>query len=185
MARLDGARDVRMLWATGPEGPGVLMPVSERAFADGDQITVHFTNEFGGYWAEMGRVFSLGEPSKEFMMLYDAALKAFNQGLLALKRGNKASVVSKEIRQALRLAGYEGNIQGDYGLGHAIGLDDAEPPFINDYTQKKVKEGMVFSLRVPLQRSEVGSVLIGDTVAVTKHGAISLTNSPRELNVLH
>jgi Xaa-Pro aminopeptidase len=185
MARLDGARDVRMLWATGPESSGVLMPASERAFVDGDQITVHFANEFGGYWAEMGRVFSLGKPSEEFVMMHDAALKAFNQGLIAVKPGTKASRICKEIRKALRVSGYEENIQEDYGFGHAIGLDEAEPPFIEAYTEDRVKEGMVFSLRVPLYRSEVGSVLIGDTITVTEHGAISLTNSPPELNVLH
>jgi Xaa-Pro aminopeptidase len=185
MARLEGARDARILWATGPEGSDALNAASERAFADGDQITVHLANEFGGYWAEMGRVFSLGDPSDKFVKMYKVALDAFNNGVSALKPKNKVSSVYKETYKVLKAGGFEGNIQEDYGLGHGIGLDNPEPPAIEASSKDTIEEGMVFSVRVPLYRKGTGSLLIEDMIAVDKDGPAFLTESQHELNILN
>lgn len=184
MVKIDGARDVRFLWATGPEGSSALTMFSERPFAEGDQITVHCAAEFGGYWAEMGRVFSLGKPSEKYAKMYAGALEAFNKGVNALKPNNKASSVYKEIRKALKEHGLQDNVQEDYGFGHAIGLDNPEPPFFDASSNDTIKKGMVFSLRVPLYKEGTGSLLIEDTIAVEKTGPVSLTTSPRELKIL-
>jgi hypothetical protein len=46
MARLEGARDAKSLWAAGPEGHPVLIPSRERAFTKGDNIAWFATSQW-------------------------------------------------------------------------------------------------------------------------------------------
>jgi len=184
MARLEGARDLRMLWSAGPEGHSILIPSRERAFANGDNISWFGTVEYAGYWAEIGRVFSLGEPSPALAKMYNAARTALERGISTLRPGVKVSKVHNEMQRALRASGYEADIQTDYGFGHEIGLDSAEKPFIDSSTNDVIQSGMVFSLRVPLYHVKDGSVLLGDTLVVIESGSESLTKASRDLAII-
>jgi Xaa-Pro aminopeptidase len=184
MARLEGARDAKSLWAAGPEGRPVLIPSRERVFTKGDNIAWFATVEYGGYWAEIGRDFSVGEPSEALAKMHNATVGVLERCIGKIKPGINVSKLYREIQSGLEASGYAANVQKDYGFGHAIGLDRAEKPFVDSSTKDVTQDGMVFSLRVPLYREKVGSVLVGDTVRVTEDGSESLTKANRELAVI-
>lgn len=184
MGRLEGVRDLRQLWSAGPEGHPVLIPSRDRAFAEGDKIAWFSTVEYSGYWAEIGRMFSLGEPSEGLTKMYGAAAAALDKGIVTMKPGVKVSKVYAEMQRALKASGHATDIQVNYGFGHEIGLDSAEKPFVNSSTTETIHSGMIFSLRVPLYRAKDGFVLLGDTILVTKDGNESLTKANRDLAII-
>ena len=181
MARLEGARDLRMLWSIGHEGHPILIPSRERELSKEDHVSWFGAVEYAGYWAEVGRVFSLGEPTPALANMHNAANVALEIGVKTIKPGVKLSKVHDEIQRSLKASSYDGSIQTDYGFGHAIGLDRAEKPFITHASNELIKSGMIFSLRIPLHKSREASVLIGDTILVTEDGNERLTRSSQDL----
>ena len=62
-----------------------------------------------------------------------------------------------------------------HGLGHGIGLDVHEAPFLRDGSKEKLREGMVITVEPGLYIPGVGGVRIEDMVLVTKKGCEVLT----------
>jgi len=182
IARLEGARDVRMLWAT--QEMGALTLSSERICKAGDIIACYFATEVLGYWAEAGRVFTIGKPSDEYMRMYSAGLKALAAGENAIRAGSLAPSVYKRMIDELKSSGYEENFVAEYGFGHGIGLSIAEKPSIEENANVTFEENMAISIRVPIQKRGVGFVLIGETVKVLKDGVEKLSKYPTEITML-
>lgn len=181
MARLEGARDVRVLWHSAINGHGALTMANETVISKGDIIASYLACEYQGYWAESGRCFAIGEPLSEYEDMYRAALRALSKGEDILKSGTFISSVFKEILESLRSSGYHEHVQWDYGFGHGIGLSTAEEPYINVDSKKRLEDGMVISLRIPLYKPKVGLVLVGDTLKISEGSAVRLTKSSLEL----
>jgi len=182
IARLEGARDVRILWAT--QDMRVLSLPLERTFKAGDIVACYFATEVLGYWAEAGRVFTIGKPSDEYTKMYNAGLKALSAGENAIKAGSSVSSVYKQMIDELKSSGYEENFVAEYGFGHGIGLSIAEKPFIEENADVTLEENMAISIRVPLYKSGVGFVLVGETVKVLRDGVEKLSKYPTEITTL-
>jgi Xaa-Pro aminopeptidase len=63
----------------------------------------------------------------------------------------------------------------DYGLGQGIGLSLKELPVIGKGDRNILDEGMCFSLRLDIRDKEIGRVMAGNTIYLSKRGAEVLT----------
>ena len=63
----------------------------------------------------------------------------------------------------------------DYGLGQGIGLSPKELPVIAKGDRTVLDEGMCFSLRLGIRGKELGTIMTGNTIYLSKRGAEVLT----------
>ena len=69
-------------------------------------------------------------------------------------------------------------------IGHSIGLDIHELPYVSAPEQTVLRPGMVFTIEPGIYKSSIGGVRIEDIFVMTLQGAKSLNEYPKELIVL-
>jgi Xaa-Pro aminopeptidase len=141
-------------------------------------------------YADMTRTFVIGEPSEELVTYQGLVYEALQRSLAAVKPdvpGRDVYVVASEV---FHEAGYptglhkrDGEVLEDgffHGLGHGVGLEVHEQPWLSRYPGELVA-GDVITLEPGLYRSGYGGCRLEDLVLVTKDGAEVLTDYPYDL----
>ncbi len=104
----------------------------------------------------------------DIQKVYDVVLKAQEEAIKAIKVGIKAKELDKIARDIIQNAGY-----GKYfvhSLGHGVGLDIHEWPFINSKNEMRLKEGMVFTIEPGIYIPGEFGIRIEDMVAINYKG---------------
>lgn len=136
---------------------------------------------YKGYHADFTRTFSIGHPSEDFKTVYGIVLEAHLAGVQAAKPGVRACVwISPPARSSS--AGYGPFFT--HRLGHGIGLDVHEPPFISSVSTLPLEPGNVFSCEPGIYLPGRFGIRIEDLLAMDKHGVHSLNTLSKELTVL-
>jgi Xaa-Pro aminopeptidase len=86
----------------------------------------------------------------------------------------KASELDKIARDIISKAGYEKEFV--HSLGHGVGLDIHEYPFISKQSDMILEENMVFTIEPGIYLKDQFGVRIEDTVVLKSSGAIILEN---------
>ena len=97
----------------------------------------------GGYWIQLGRLISFGEPQKELRSAWELNIRAQELGAEKLRPGNTGADVMKAINDALKGSKYTGAPRSS---GHAIGLDILEKPYLSLDEDTVFEPGMVVSI---------------------------------------
>jgi Xaa-Pro aminopeptidase len=170
--RLEGAEDFRMLIAKPREERWAFRPPEEQKISSGETIILHLAVELERYWAEATRTFvlkdsSFAEPKFEnIRALYERIVNG-------LRPGEKGSQFYKE---AMREIKKERVVYiPDYGLGHGIGLSHQEFPVISEKDNSLLGERMILAIRLLIKDSDMGAIMIGNTIHLTKQGPRILT----------
>lgn len=170
--RLEGSEDFRMLIAKPMDPQWALRPTEDIQISSGDSVIIYLAVEFERYWSEGIRTFVVKDSSfvdvkpENVMALYD-------QMTSGLKPGKQLSQFYKETIGKIRKSRVHSIPQ--YGLGQGIGLSLQEFPEITEGERSLLKEGMCLTLRLSIQDSEKGAVMVGHTVHVSKNGPEVLT----------
>ena len=175
LARDKGAEDIRIL-----AGEKRLNPPSFKQAANlGGHWAIYLAVQHERYWAEAGRTFIL--PSKvKLEAAYQKAREIVAVMASQLKPNGAVAAIDGIARREL---GEFYSTAAMYGLANGIGLNQWEPPFLNESDARAVgatsvgantlNEGMTLALRVTFET--VGKVILyGDSFEVTKGGAKSL-----------
>jgi len=96
-----------------------------------------------------------------------------------LKAGVRGKDVCASVRKIIEDAGY-GDYTG-YGLGHGVGLEIHEDPYIRSYGELVFEEGQVVTVEPGIYIPGWGGVRIEDTVVIEKNSCKVLTNLPKDL----
>jgi Xaa-Pro aminopeptidase len=141
-------------------------------------------------YADMTRTFVIGEPSEELATYQGLVYEALQQSLAAVKPGVPGREVYVVASEVFHEAGYptglhkrDGEVLEDgffHGLGHGVGLEVHEQPWLSRYPGELVA-GDVITLEPGLYRSGYGGCRLEDLVLVTKDGAEVLTDYPYDL----
>lgn len=155
------------------------MPIpSARVLEEGDVVRLSVEPcSPGGYWAQVARTISLGEPDDEVVEVHDAVLASLTHGLQLLGPGVPVRDVAKEIKTRLAKAR---SVRPEVVLGHGVGLNLAEAPRIAEDSTETLSEGMVLTVHPGAYRDTFG-VFIGESVRITGDGAVSITSTPLQL----
>ena len=105
---------------------------------------------------------------KEIQKIYDIVLKAQEKAIKSVRVGMRASELDKTAREVIEKAGY-----GKYfvhSLGHGVGLDIHEWPFINARNETILKEGMVFTVEPGIYLPGEFGIRIEDMVGINYNG---------------
>jgi Xaa-Pro aminopeptidase len=138
-------------------------------------------------YADMTRTFAVGEPPEELVAFHSLVHEALERAREAIKPGIAGRDVYVLVAELFHEAGYptglhkpDGEVLENgffHGLGHGVGLEVHEQPWLSRYPGQLV-EGDVITLEPGLYRSGYGGCRLEDLVLVTDDGAESLTTYP-------
>ncbi len=182
---------IRRLGSPGPSfdtgvfgmGPALVRDASVRVSTDvlGPQTGVSF--DFGaitrGYCSDFGRTVHIGEPSDEYVRVHDVVMAAQEAGRRAAVPGATGGQVHRAARAVIEEAGY-----GDWfrhRVGHCIGLDVHEAPFLSDEDETPLRPGMLFTIEPSVFWPGRLGVRVEDVFLLTEHGAEPINEFPRDL----
>ncbi|KUO68746.1 MAG: hypothetical protein APF77_14665 [Clostridia bacterium BRH_c25] len=155
---------------------------SDKSIEKGDFITMDFGAMYKGYRSDMTRTVVVGEADEKQREIYNIVKAAQAEGVLAIKAGVSGKIPDDCARGYIENAGY-GDFFG-HGLGHGVGLDIHEEPFMSQSCKKTLVEGNVITVEPGIYLPDWGGVRIEDTVLVKADGAEILTKASKELIVL-
>ncbi|MCP3975095.1 MAG: aminopeptidase P family protein [bacterium] len=166
-------------------GPNAASPHHEpagREIVDGDCVVVDFGGRFGGYCSDTTRTFHVGEPTAEYAEAFSALHAAQLAGTAAAGPGVVAEDIDRASRCVLAEAGW-----GEWfihRLGHGIGLDGHEDPYLVEGNKEVLQPGMAFSIEPGIYVPDKWGMRIEDIVVCTEDGRESLNTSPRDLAIV-
>lgn len=148
-------------------------------------VIVDYAFSSNGYHVDQTRMFSFGKPSKEVLKAYDSMLIIHDQIISSLKPGlSWTSVYEKSLKAADKL-GYTEYFMGE-GLGkvrfvgHGVGLELDEPPFLAPKMEYPLKAGMAIAIEPKVALPGIGVVGIEDTVIIQEYGIEKITDCPND-----
>lgn len=153
---------------------------SDRKIQERDIITIDMGCKVNGYCSDMTRTFFVGEPTDEMKNVYDLVLENQKLALEQYKDGANTRQITKMVESNFKLDRF--NLI--HGLGHGVGLEIHEPPYVNGKNDAVLKENMVVTDEPGIYIQGKFGVRIEDTVQITKFGCMSLTNSKKEYIIL-
>jgi Xaa-Pro aminopeptidase len=114
--------------------------------------------------------------------VYPVVLEAQERAIRAIRPGAVAHDVDAEARSAIAEAGFGQFFS--HGLGHGIGLQVHEAPFLKPGNRTVLEAGMVLTVEPGIYLTDWGGVRIEDDVLVTPDGCEVLTNVPKDMDSL-
>jgi Xaa-Pro aminopeptidase len=143
-----------------------------------------------GCYADMTRTFVVGEVPEELAEYHRLVHEALKRSLEAVKAGAEGREVYGLVCDVFHEAGYPTQLSKQpgevlsngffHGLGHGVGLEVHEPPWLSRDPSRLVA-GDVITLEPGLYRQGFGGVRLEDLVLVTDDGAENLTDFPYDL----
>ena len=148
---------------------------TDKKIEAGDPITIDMGCKYKGYCSDMTRtVFAKFVPDS-VKPVYDLVLKNQLQTLKDMKEDMAIKAVSKMVENDFKINGFE----LVHSLGHGVGLDIHEIPFINGKNDGVLKANMTVTSEPGIYIPNRFGVRIEDTVLITKSGCINLTKSDK------
>jgi len=146
---------------------------TEKKIEAGDPITIDFGCIYKGYCSDMTRTVFAGYVPNEIKPIYDLVLKNQLQTLKDMKEGANIRTLFRNVENDFKL--YNHNLV--HSLGHGIGLEVHEFPYINSKNDNMLKANMVVTNEPGIYLPKQYGIRIEDTVLITKSGCINLTKS--------
>ena len=174
------------LYNSGPDHPllfGQRMESWHRKLDPPVSILFDFGGIYQGWCYDFGRTVFFGEPDEEAQRVYDLVMASQAAGIAALKAGESTTTATdRAARQVIEEAGYGEAFR--HRLGHAIGMDVHEPPFLTEGDETPLEEGMLFTIEPSIMQMNNYSARVEDIVVARPGGGEKLTNGWQELIVV-
>jgi Xaa-Pro aminopeptidase len=162
-------------------GPNSAIPhhrPSGRELAHGDLVKLDFGAMFDGYASDMTRTVVVGEAAQWQRDLHALVRQIQQECREAVVPGAVPVELDAMARQRIEAAGHD----VAHGLGHGVGLEIHESPFlVPGSPADRLVDGVPVTVEPGVYLPGRGGVRIEDTVLVRAGGADSLTHSSREL----
>ena len=149
--------------------------ISDRKIELGDPIIIDMGCKYKGYCSDMTRTIFAGYIPENIKNIYNLVLKNQLQTQKDLREGASIRIISKNVENDFKLNGYD----LIHSLGHGIGLEIHELPYINSKNDNLLKENMIITNEPGIYLPNNYGVRIEDTVLITKSGCINLTKSDK------
>ena len=144
-------------------GPGASEPLR-----DGEVVLFDFGAAHEGYCSDFGRTVPCGEPPPEYERVTRVLLEAQEAGRAAARPGALARDVNAACRAPIEAAGLGDGFR--HRMGHGIGLDVHERPFLSVEDETPLETGMTFTDEPSILLDGRFGVRVEDVIAVSGDG---------------
>jgi len=166
-------------------GPNAAHPhyrSGHRELRRGDLVVLDFGCLYRGYNSDVTRTVAIGDCDAERKRAYSIVQSAQEEACEKAASGMEAQSLDKVARDIVESAGY-----GQFfihRMGHGIGLEIHEEPYIVAGNSMKLENGMTFSIEPGIYVPGQYGVRIEDIVVIEAGKARRLNHSSRELMTL-
>jgi Xaa-Pro aminopeptidase len=154
-------------------------PTARRPIPDGTSVMFDFGGVVDGYSSDFGRTIYCGEPPADYLEAYDVMLAAQEAGRAAAKAGAPARDVNAACRAPIEDAGLGEHFR--HRMGHCIGMDVHERPFISNEDETPLEVGMTFTDEPSIIIPGRYSLRIEDILVCEEGGGRKLNSYPAAL----
>ncbi len=145
----------------------------------GDVLVSGASADIDGYHSELERTMVIGDPAPAVQAAFQAMLALQDRAIELLAPGVPVAEVELEVVKLAQELGHEGHVR--HHVGHSIGLEGHEAPFLDRGDDAVLEAGMVFTIEPGLYLPALGGFRHSDTVVVTAGGRRVMTDYPRDL----
>jgi Xaa-Pro dipeptidase len=181
-----GATFTTSLYNSGPNHPllmGKRLESWKRRIEPPVSVLFDFGASHEGLCYDFGRTVSFGEPTAEQLKVHRLIMESQRVGIAALKAGSATcEEVDYAARQHLIEAGYGEFFR--HRLGHGIGWDVHEPPFLTKGDRTLVQDGMMFTIEPSIFQVRGPSARVEDVILARPGGGEPLTKGFQALHVV-
>jgi Xaa-Pro aminopeptidase len=142
-------------------------------------VLFDFGGVVDGYCSDFGRTVVAGEPSPELLHAYEVMLAAAEAGRTACRPGALAREVNAACRGPIEDAGLGEHFR--HRMGHGIGLDVHERPFLSPEDETPLVAGMTFTDEPSIIVPGAFGLRIENVVVCAEGGARVLNDYPDAL----
>jgi Xaa-Pro aminopeptidase len=146
---------------------------------EGTSVMFDFGGVVDGYCSDFGRTIYCGEPPADYREIYEVMLDAQEAGRSAASAGTPAAEVNAACRRPIEDAGLGEHFR--HRMGHGIGLDIHERPFISPEETIPLEPGMTFTDEPSIIIPGRFAVRIEDIVVCEEGGGRKLNSYPTAL----
>jgi Xaa-Pro aminopeptidase len=172
---------------SGPNGASPHHDAGGRRIAAGEPVVLDLGGMLAGYLSDTTRTIWIAgeagiEPEPEFRRVYELVRAAQAQATAAVRPGVSAERIDATARAVITAAGY-----GEYfthRLGHGIGLEVHEDPYIVAGNATPLRQGMAFSVEPGIYLPGRWGVRLENVVMCGPNGAEVLNQSSLDLRVI-
>jgi Xaa-Pro aminopeptidase len=177
-----GLADVHGICGSGPNSASPHHSGGKRVIQEGDSVVFDWGGIINGYHSDVTRTVHVGEPSDEYRKVYDVVKQANAATLEAVRPGLPLQELDRTARKLITDAGYGSAFI--HRVGHGLGLEIHEEPYLVEGNDLPLAPGMVFSDEPGIYFEGRFGVRIEDTVVCTADGGRLLNHATRELVIL-
>jgi Xaa-Pro aminopeptidase len=168
--------DTASFWivAAGPNGASPHHEPGERIIEAGDAVVVDFGGRMDGYCSDTTRTFVVGSPSAELIEVHGIVAAAQSEARSYARAGVTAESVDQVARAVIADAGY-----GEFfvhRLGHGIGLEGHEHPYLVEGDHHVLEPGNAFSIEPGIYLPGKFGVRIEDIAVIAPDGSLDVLN---------
>jgi len=114
---------------------------SDRQIQSGDVITIDMGCKYNGYCSDMTRTIFVDFVQEYIKPIYELVLKNQKQILSEMKEGANPRILSKMVDSDFKINGFD----LVHSLGHGVGMEIHEIPYISSRNENLLKENMVIT----------------------------------------
>jgi len=151
----------------------------DRVIREGNVLLIDFGADYRGYQSDMTRTVAVRRIPDGFKEIYRIVLEANKRAFEAARPGVLCETLDSIARGVITEAGYGACFT--HRLGHGIGMDVHEHPYITQGNKEPIRPGNVFSDEPGIYIPGRYGIRIEDILAVTETGAVRLTDTTRDI----
>ena len=174
--------------ASGPNSASPHHEPSDRVIRPGEPIVLDIGGSLGGYGSDITRTIwvtggdPVRGPDKEFLRIYELVREAQAEATATARPGVPAERIDAVARDIIAGGGY-----GDrfiHRVGHGIGLEGHEDPYLVSANDVPLERGMAFSVEPGIYLEGRYGCRIEDIVVCAAEGPLVLNRATRDLLVV-
>ncbi|HEY4668770.1 MAG TPA: M24 family metallopeptidase, partial [Tepidiformaceae bacterium] len=161
-------------------GPWAAMPHASprrERLEERETIVVDMGARYRGYCSDLTRTFSLGGATEKFEEIYAIVFEAQQNAIERVEAGMSGRQAHELAASVIEKYGY--GEQFGHGLGHGVGLEVHESPYLGQTSEDTLEEGMVFTIEPGIYLPGWGGVRIEDVVVLEEGRARVLSHAKK------
>jgi Xaa-Pro dipeptidase len=175
-----GVRHEMLHTCIGPGGAQVICP-NDTPVQKGNVVRLDVASSYRHYLSDISRVAVLGDPSAMLLEAYGAMRKALEAVVDAARPGVAAQQLYDIGNTIVEDTGFENFLTI---VGHGVGRDIHEIPFLQHGDLRVLEPGMTFSIELATMLNGLGCIALEDEIVITPNGSEPLSTKGRELCIM-
>jgi Xaa-Pro aminopeptidase len=152
---------------------------TEKIIQSGDLVVIDYGCMISGYCSDETVTCVVGSPDAEQEKIHQAVKDAHDRAIEAIKPGVRGNELDRVARETISKAGY-----GKYflhSLGHGVGLEVHEAPYLAPKSVSVIDSGMVFTIEPGIYIEGFGGVRLESLVYLSSTGPEILSRASKSL----